>query len=145
MFLNECEKQQVEASKVRASFGFDPFSFILKHGRFPNSKEVIIKLLKQVVSTVENECPGTKALRVNAEMFKNAGATVARELGCALAAGSEYLAMAGKRAAPAIYFNFAVSGSYFLEIAKLRAARKLWPQILEAYEAEQTEMTIHAT
>lgn len=143
MLLNECERQQVDSSKVNGTFGYDPFSFILKHGRFPNDKKTIAHTLKQLASTAGQELPNVQPLRVDAGVVKNAGATIAQELGYALAAGSEYLAMAGKEVAPAIHFNFAISGNYFLEIAKLRAARRLWPQVLKAYGVEDTTMVIH--
>jgi methylmalonyl-CoA mutase len=41
-------------------------------------------------------------------------------------------------------FSFSISTNYFFEIAKLRAARKLWQLVLEQYEIENTSMNIHS-
>jgi methylmalonyl-CoA mutase len=62
-------------------------------------------------------------------LFHEAGATAVEELGFALALGAEYLAELETEPV----FSFAVSSNYFIEIAKLRAARRLWSQILTAF------------
>jgi methylmalonyl-CoA mutase len=50
----------------------------------------------------------------------------------------------GKIIASKIQFTFRVGTNYFFEIAKIRAARKLWQLILEQYKVENTPMTIHS-
>jgi methylmalonyl-CoA mutase len=80
--------------------------------------------------------PGADAVR--ADLLHEAGAHAVQELGYALAAGVERLAaLAGQQpvdaAAPQVEFVFAVGPSYFVEIAKLRAARLLWAQAVAAF------------
>jgi methylmalonyl-CoA mutase len=73
---------------------------------------------------------------VRADLLHEAGAHAVQELGYALAAGVERLAAAAGQpaeAAPRIQFVFAVGPSYFVEIAKLRAARLLWAQAVAAF------------
>lgn len=83
--------------------------------------------------------PRYKVLAVNAFYFNNAGAYITQELGYALAWGNELLAKlteAGFEAdevAKKIKFNFGISSNYFMEIAKFRAARWLWAEIVAAY------------
>jgi methylmalonyl-CoA mutase len=80
--------------------------------------------------------PEPDAVRV--DLLHEAGAHAVQELGYALAAGVERLvALSGSEpaetAAPRIEFVFAVGPSYFVEIAKLRAARLLWAQAVAAF------------
>ena len=83
---------------------------------------------------------------VRADLLHEAGATAVEELGYAVAAGVERLAeFAGKKsekksleaAAGEIEFVFAAGPSYFIEIAKLRAARLLWAQAVAAFGAKE--------
>jgi methylmalonyl-CoA mutase len=80
--------------------------------------------------------PGEDAVR--ADLLHEAGAHCVQELGYAMAAGADRLsALSAKKpldaAAGELEFVFAVGTSYFLEIAKLRAARLLWIQIVAAF------------
>ena len=81
-----------------------------------------------------------KAIAVNACLFNNAGSFITQELGYALAWGNEVMSRlveAGIEpalAAKKIKFNFGIGSNYFLEIAKFRAARWLWAEIVKAYK-----------
>ena len=80
--------------------------------------------------------PGPKAIR--ADLLHEAGAHAIQELGYGIAAGVERLAeltasLPVDTIAPQIEFVFAVGPSYFIEIAKLRAARILWAQVVTAF------------
>ncbi|MDR0310276.1 MAG: methylmalonyl-CoA mutase family protein [Acidobacteriota bacterium] len=82
--------------------------------------------------------PSADAIR--ADLLHEAGATAVEELGCAIAAGVERLSeLAEKKsvdaAAGEVEFVFAAGPSYFIEIAKLRAARLLWAQAATAFGA----------
>ena len=84
----------------------------------------------------QNAKPGPKAIR--ADLLHEAGAHAIQELGYGIAAGVERLAaltatLPVDTVAPQIEFVFAVGPSYFVEIAKLRAARILWAQAVTAF------------
>jgi methylmalonyl-CoA mutase len=74
--------------------------------------------------------PGPQAIR--ADLLHEAGAHGIQELGYAMAVGVERLA--SDPSVPEIGFVFAAGPSYFIEIAKLRAARILWAQVVSAFE-----------
>jgi methylmalonyl-CoA mutase len=86
---------------------------------------------------------------IRADLLHEAGAHSIQELGYALAAGVECLAaLADKKpvdeAAAEIEFIFAVGPSYFIEIAKLRAARMLWAHAVAAFGAKNpVDMRLH--
>jgi methylmalonyl-CoA mutase len=78
---------------------------------------------------------------IRADALHEEGANAVQELGYALAAGVERLAelvanLAVDEAARQVEFIFAVGSTYFLEIAKLRAARLLWAQAVSAFGPE---------
>ena len=97
----------------------------------------------------QNLKPGPKAVR--ADLLHEAGAHAVQELGYAIAAGVERLAeltatLPVDTVAPQIEFVFAVGPSYFMEIAKLRAARILWAMAVDAFgpgDAGACRMRLH--
>ena len=80
---------------------------------------------------------------IRADLLHDAGATAVEELGYAIAEGAECLAEIiadGKsvdEATEEIEFVFAAGPSYFIEIAKLRAARLLWARVADAFGAKE--------
>ncbi len=93
-----------------------------------------------------------RVIGVNAKHFGNAGSTIVQELAFALSMGAEYLSQLTDKGITAddvagnIKFNFSVGSNYFMEIAKLRAARLLWAKIVEQYSPQNKEagtMCIH--
>ncbi len=87
-----------------------------------------------------------RVLGVNALQFSNAGAYITQELGYALAWGNDLMVKlieAGINPtliAKKIKFNFSVSSNYFMEIAKFRAARWLWAEIVYVHQRKRYEI-----
>jgi len=86
------------------------------------------------------ELPLYRLFAVNVCHLSNAGAYISQELGFALAWGNELIAKLLEAGFPVdeiakkIKFNFGIGSNYFMEIAKFRAARWLWAQIVAAYK-----------
>ena len=98
--------------------------------------------------------PRFRVITVNAVSFANSGASLVQELAFALAQGVEYLTrlteagLSVDEVAGNIKFNFGIGNNYFMEIAKLRAARLLWAQIVKAYnpnDDEAARLIAHST
>lgn len=132
------------------SIDFNPMRRALKHGtEFPGDIKALSLELLDVVKIV----PELRVFAVDSFMFCDAGAYIFQELGYALAWGAEWLSMltdTGVKAddvARRIKFNMGVSSNYFMEIAKFRAARMVWAQIVEQYKPESklsSKMLCHA-
>ena len=81
---------------------------------------------------------------VSGQIFGNSGSTIVEELAFVLSAGHDYLVRlmdAGltiEEAARKLRFSFSVSSNYFMEIAKFRAARMLWANIIKATIPKRT-------
>jgi len=144
------EKKGYDKEKVVGSIDWDPMEKIVMKGK---DTTPILALAPQLVETMK-EYPNFRVIAVNSDSLNNAGAYIVQELGYALAWGNEYLQQltdAGvdvDLAAKNIKFNMGVSENYFMELAKFRAARLLWAQIVKQYEPKcdcACKMVINAT
>ncbi len=84
-----------------------------------------------------------RVVNVSGATFSNAGSTIVEELAFSLAAGHDYLVKLTEMGLPIdlvarkVRFTFAVTSNYFMEIAKFRAARMLWANIVKGYNPEK--------
>lgn len=129
------KSKDVNLLNCYGSVNFDPFKPILKKGKAcDNWVAKSVEIVNAAASL-----PRFRVLNVNATRLNNAGAYIYQELGFALANGNEILSKlveAGLDAtlvAKKIKFNFGIGANYFMEIAKFRAARWLWAEIVNAY------------
>ena len=139
-----------DKEKVVGSIEFDPLKAMVMKGKDTSS---LLSLTSSLVEALK-EFPNFRCIAVSSDALNNAGAYIVQELGYALAWGNEYLQLltdAGvdvDLAAKSIKFNMGVSENYFMEIAKFRAARLLWAQIVKQYEPKcdcACKMCINAT
>lgn len=130
------QKKGYDVTKLQGSVNYDPFNKMLKKGKEVTNFAEVAKELIEVL----HRLPFYRIVSVNALTLNNAGAYISQELGYALAWGDEYLNqlvnadIPASMAAKKIKFNFGIGSNYFLEIAKFRAARMLWANIVEAYK-----------
>lgn len=161
--INSCPRKSEEMAKAlvalvekagaveefRGSVGFNPFKRLLKRGlEFPKDLKETALAVYEAVKPVA----GLRCFAVDSYLLNNAGAYITQELGYALAWGAEWMTLmteagltpceVNKR----IKFNMGISSNYFMELAKFRAARMLWAEIVKAYGADEDccKMTVHA-
>ena len=118
----------------------------------PNGEKCFARIAALIKKTAAYK--HIRIVTVSADIFSNAGSTIVEELAFALSAGNEYIArltdagLTVDEAARKLRFSFSVTSNYFMEIAKFRAARMLWANIVKAYGPEKNcagKMMIHAT
>ena len=130
------QEKGYDKEKIVASIDWDPIEKIVVKGK---DTEALLQYAKTLVETVK-DYPHFRVISVNTVALNNAGAYIVQELGYALAWGAEYLQQlveAGVEptlAARKIKFNMGISENYFMEIAKFRAARLLWADIVKQFE-----------
>ena len=130
------EKQSYDKEKIVGGVGFDPIDAMLQKGKDTGA---LLADLPKIVETLK-DYPNLRCVMVHSDTLNNSGAYIVQELGYALAWGNEYLQQlvdAGvdvDLAAKSIKFYMGISENYFMEIAKFRAARLLWAQIVKQYE-----------
>ncbi len=140
-WLLYAEKQGVALEKLRGSINTDPIENAARTGNWQDDAEIDLEQLNALVADAP---AGIKTLCVNANLYGNAGATPAQQLGMALAHGYEFLTNLGTKHANAIWMNLSIGGQYFEEIAKFRAMRRLWKFLLEELKAPATNLHIYA-
>ena len=152
--IYEATHRRIDGSKIHGSLNFDPISYLLLHGDFYQSKESNLDEAEYLITTLQKRLPEFRAITINGNLFRNAGATVVQELAFSLASANDYLSELTSKGltvdtiSPKILFSFGIGPDYFLEIAKLRAARLLWTALVEQYKPqnpESSKMFIHST
>ena len=155
LVLAKAEKEGVAKEDLRANFCIDP---IVKHlsqkGAWCEECEggkCLTKIADLVKATAEYK--GVRVVNVSANVFSDSGSTIVEELGFGLSVAHEYLVrlmeagLTVDQAAKKIRFTFAVTSNYFVEMAKFRAARMLWANIVKKYEPAcdcSCKMFVHA-
>ena len=149
-FIAVAKEKGTKPSAIRASFDYDPLKEMNATGVW--SKADAAKLLVKAIELVK-DFPHITVVGVYSYAFNDAGSTITQELGYGMNMGSEYLNLlqdAGVKAdeaAKRIKFTVSISGNYFMEIAKFRAARLLWANIVKAYGAKKEDsckIKVHA-
>ncbi|NMD39116.1 MAG: methylmalonyl-CoA mutase small subunit, partial [Christensenellaceae bacterium] len=135
-FLTYVDSLGVDKEAVNAIFDFNPLMTLNTTGYFCEESS-FVKLAECVKATQEYK--NIRVITIDATTFNGAGASSTQELAFALSEGSEYisrltdLGLSAKDVAKKMLFVFSVGSSYFMEIAKFRAARMLWANVVEAY------------
>ncbi len=139
------QKKGVTPEKVEGSISFDPLEKILTKGK---DTSAVLANAKEMVEILK-DYPKFSAIAVNAYKLTNAGAYSYQDLGYALAWGNEYMSQLTEAGVPAelaarnIKFNLGINGVYFMEIAKIRAARLLWASIVSQYTECKESAKMH--
>lgn len=135
-------------SGILASVSLDPIGSFTKNGAISEENFAELKQLVDEAAAFEN----LSVIRVDGKVYRDAGATIVQELGLALSVGTEYVSKLAELGADVttvakkMKFSFGVGANYFMEIAKLRAARLLWAKVIEAFGVapELAKMQIHS-
>ncbi len=141
-----------DASKVKGSLGMDPLTVFAAAGQLPADLGSLFEEQAVLAEHCRKHAPGIQAVGVSTLPYHQAGASAVEELGIALATGTAYLTELSERglsvddAAKQIRFSFSIGGNFFMEIAKLRAARVLWAKVVAAFGGgeEAQKITMHA-
>ena len=154
LVLAKIEKEGIAKEDVRIAFCIDPLvKGLSTKGDFcsPNGEKCFARVAELIHKTKEYK--HIRVVTVSGQIFGNSGSTIVEELAFVLSAGHDYLVRltdAGltiEEAARKLRFSFSVSSNYFMEIAKFRAARMLWANIVKGYNPEKNcacKMQIHA-
>lgn len=135
LFVAYAKQTGAEPKKVFGSVNFDLVGRALARGK------AIENLVQQYADIINASLalPKFRVIGVNPFYLNNAGSYIYQELGYALAWGNDIIAklveagLTVEVISKKIKFNFGVSSNYFMEIAKFRAARFLWSNIVFAY------------
>lgn len=146
IYLELIKKYNRDLQKIHGSVSFDPIGSLITTGNFYTTENEDFDTCAVLIEKARH-IPHFRTLSVHATYFKNSGSNVVQELAFALAYANEYLSRITEKGipvddiAPNVKFNYAIGSSYFMEIAKIRAARFLWAKVVNAYGPTKAEIT----
>ena len=141
-----------DMKNVRGIVGVDPIGALVTDGKLPASLDSYYDSLAAAARWATVNAPHLRTVFVRSDVYSSGGANDVQEVAAVLAAATAYLRALCERgltidaAASQIAFAFSMGANFFLQIAKLRAVRPLWAQIVKAFggNAEAQKMRIHA-
>jgi methylmalonyl-CoA mutase len=138
VFLGAAASRGVPSGALAGCLGADPLGVLARTGTDADRNAAIgLGTAADLAVRCSADFPGVRAIVVDALPFHEAGATDAQELGCALAAGLEYLramreaGLSADAAFGQLEFRYAATADQFATIAKLRAARRTWARVAQ--------------
>jgi methylmalonyl-CoA mutase len=140
-----------EMSQIRGCIGADPLGRLAAEGHLPVALDQAYDEMHWLTDWAVKHAPRLKTISVQDYAYDSAGASAVEGLAFSIATAVEYLRRMESRGllvnATALHvrFCFSVSSHFFMEIAKLRAARLLWANALTASggNEESRKMNIH--
>ena len=144
-------KRGVEPARLRGCIEVDPIGVLAHEGGLPQSIDAAYREMAALTQWAEANAPLLQTVCVHGRSWHEAGGNAVQELAFALATGADYLrAMHGRGlgvdvVAPRIRFAHTVGVQFFMEIAKLRAARLLWSRLVGVLGggAEAQRLSLH--
>lgn len=151
LFTAYANETRTSFMNIKGSITSDPYEYLLSKGDLPFSVTQVFDEMKLATELMIKSNSPIKTIGVSGLAYNNAGSNAVQELAFTLATAVEYLNELTERGLKAddvakrIKFTFGVGSFFFMEVAKLRAARMLWSKILEAYKVEEQnrKMFIH--
>ncbi len=143
-FFSCAKEKHADIKDLKGSFGFDPLSMMATQGSMPFSMQELAGAFKMAEAA-----PNMKIITVHAGIFPDAGAMLFQEVGYALTMANTYIEELSTLGIPVekiverMTFCMVTGPNYFMEIAKLRAARWLWSVFCEAWGLAPTRYPMH--
>jgi len=148
-FESFLQRQDFQLKNITGGIYSSPISFLTENGYLPEKPEKIFDELNEAINSINNKNSKLRTILIDGSIYNNAGSNAVQDLAFSLAEGSEYVFQLSKRGnnsnkiASQISFKFGIGSFYFMEIAKLRAARILWSKILEEYGVDTEFCKMH--
>ena len=143
------QKYDVPLHKLRGAIGMDPLGFLALEGELPYSLHTAYKKMAALSRWSIEQAPQLRTILIDGTAYHESGANAVQELAFAIASAVDYLramqdaGLTVDEAAPRMQFVFVLDAEYFMEIAKLRAARVLWAKVVKAFGGNDESQKIH--
>jgi methylmalonyl-CoA mutase len=144
-FIVAGEEQGAERSELSGTIQNDILKEFMVRNTYIYPPEPSMRIVADIIGFTAAEMPRFNSISISGYHMQEAGATLVQELAFTLADGMEYVRAAMARGldvdsfAPRLSFFFAIGMNFFMEAAKLRAARLLWHRIMADFGAKKPE------
>lgn len=137
MYVAVAEQQGVERASLRGTVQNDMLKEYIARGTYIFPPEPSLRLATDIIMFCAKEMPKWNSISISGYHMEEAGATPVQEVAFTLANGITYVEKVLERGmdvdsfAPRLSFFFAAGNNFLEEIAKFRAARRLWARIMK--------------
>lgn len=154
LFYAYCRKHNINIADVKVNFGFDFLTSLAKVGKWEKTSPKIA--LDEMAALIENgnklKANKMSVISIDGTTYHNAGCNAIQEIAYSVATAVYYIKELLNRGlniddiARNIHFNFGIGVKFFIEIAKIRAARVIWAKIIKEFggSLEAQKMVVHA-
>lgn len=143
------KKNGGDVSKLKGVIGANPICEYAANGWLGQDLDKLFDEAATSAKWAIKNAPAVKTLFVKSDVFSDGGANDVQEIAYTLATGVAYLRALLERgltideAASQIMFGFSMGANFFMQIAKLRAVRPIWAQIVKAFGGNEESQKIH--
>ena len=144
-FIVAGEEQGVDRAKLSGTIQNDILKEFMVRNTYIYPPQPSMRIVSDIIGYTASEMPKFNSISISGYHMQEAGANLVQELAFTLADGKEYVKAAIDAGmdvdafAPRLSFFFCIGMNFFMEIAKLRAARLLWHRIMEGYGAQKPQ------
>jgi len=131
-YIVAAEEQGVDVEKLSGTIQNDILKEFMVRNTYIYPPEPSMRIVSDIIQFTSKKMPKFNSISISGYHMQEAGASLVQELAFTLADGLEYIRAATQRGllvddfAPRLSFFFAIGMNFFMEAAKLRAARYLW-------------------
>ncbi|NNH64117.1 methylmalonyl-CoA mutase [Rhizobium laguerreae] len=142
-FIVAGEEQGVPRAELSGTIQNDILKEFMVRNTYIYPPEPSMRIVADIIDYTAREMPKFNSISISGYHMQEAGATLVQELAFTLADGREYVRAAIAKGlsvdefAGRLSFFFAIGMNFFMEAAKLRAARLLWTRIMEGFHPKK--------
>src|SRR3954454_12708193 len=139
-FIVAGEEQGVEQAKLNGTIQNDILKEFMVRNTYIYPPEPSMRIVADIIEYTSEHMPKWNSISISGYHMQEAGATADQELAFTIADGLEYVRTATARGldvdkfAGRLSFFFAIGMDFFMEVAKLRAARLLWERVMRGFD-----------
>ncbi|KEO61781.1 methylmalonyl-CoA mutase [Thioclava indica] len=143
-FIVTGEEQGVDRSVLSGTIQNDVLKEFMVRNTYIYPPEPSMRIIADIIEYTADEMPKFNSISISGYHMQEAGANLVQELAFTLADGREYVrtainaGMDVDRFAGRLSFFFAIGMNFFMEAAKLRAARLLWTRVMSEFNPQKT-------
>ena len=144
-FIVAGEEQGVTQDQLSGTIQNDILKEFMVRNTYIYPPEPSMRIVADIISHTATFMPRYNSISISGYHMQEAGATADLELAFTIADGLEYARFATERGldidvfAPRLSFFFAIGMNFFMEVAKLRAARVLWDRVMATFDPKNPQ------
>ena len=144
-FIVAGEEQGVRQDQLSGTIQNDILKEFMVRNTYIYPPEPSMRIVADIISHTAEHMPRYNSISISGYHMQEAGATADLELAFTIADGWEYARFATQRGldidifAPRLSFFFAIGMNFFMEVAKLRAARVLWDRVMTTFDPQNPQ------